>query len=247
MKKSTLILVSFAVLVTISVVAQIAATKGYTSSDSLMLSGKISERTYEALPIKHLDIRGPIKVILTAGLPSRTITADESILDKLVDSDPDPERLLLELPSDVSYEGIDIIATISIPDLETISLTNSAGFESSAPLTFKNNRISSTGYSDIKLDYLDAENIHISSGGSTNIKLSGKSAALTLDMSGSAAVDASSMIVQVCEVNGSGSTTVSVHADSLLNISTSGSSEVSYSGAAKINYNSGGSGSLRVL
>ena len=247
MKKSSLILVCFAAFVTLSMVAQIAASRKFDVASALSLSGKISERTYEALPIKHLDIRGPIQVILTAGLPSTMIKADEAILDKLVDADPDPERLLLELPSEFSYEGHEIIANISMPALETISLSNTSSFKSSAPLTFKNNRISSTGYCDIDLEYEDAEKIHISGSGSSNVKLGGRAANLIIEMTGASEIDATNMLAGVCEVNGSGATSAAVYADSLLRISMSGSATVKYSGNAKVEFSSAGSASLQVL
>ena len=247
MKISNIILAVLIGGLALSMVVDIATSKKDGANvEGVTLTGKRATRTYDALALKHLNIEGPIKVILTAGLPKLSIEADEGLLDELQDKDEDPVTLSIELPQNTNDVG-EIIAYLSTPTLETITLSGNGRIASPEALPFEENTITLNGSANAQLDYLNAAFLKVNGSGGTNANLSGRTARFEAELSGGNEIDAADLIAQVVEISGSGSTNASIHADSILNFSASGSSSLKYSGNPKVNFSSSGSGSLKAI
>ncbi len=247
MKISNIILAVLIGGLALSMVVDIATSKkDGIDIEGVTLSGKQATRNYEALALKHLNIEGPIKVILSAGIPKLSIEADEGLFEELEDKNSDPETLSIELPYNVENSG-EIIAYLSTPNLETISLTGSGSIESTGALPYDRSIITLNGSASAKLEYLDAGLVSVNGSGGTNALLSGKTEKLIAGLSGGNEIVAGELLAKVVEINGSGSTTARVHADSILNFSASGSSTLQYTGTPKVSFSSSGSGRLEAI
>ncbi len=243
MQTSNIIITLLIAGIGISTIVDVASFGSTTLPADLELTGTMGERTYNALPIKHLNVEGPIRVILTAGLPSHRVTADEGLLDRLADHDDDPESLSLVLPKGANETG-DITAYISTPDLETLSLEGTASASSASALPWKKNRLGISGSGSIDFEYSSADNLEMYGSGSTNATLKGRAQHISINVSGSNEVDAEHLLAQVATVKGSGSNNVTVNADSILTAALSGSGQVRYTGGPVVNFNSSGSAKL---
>jgi hypothetical protein len=247
MKTSNIILAVLIGGLALSMMVDIATSKkeGSEIIEGVALTGKRVSRTYETLALKHLNIEGPIKVILSAGIPQLSIEADEGLLDQLSDKDDDPETLSIELPQN-TYNAGEITAYLSTPTLETISLTNGS-IESPDALPYLNNTITLSGSASASMKYGSADLVQIKGSGGTKARLTGTTKKLVAGLSGGNEIIAGQLIAQVVEIMGSGSTTARVHADSILNISASGSSTLQYTGSPKVSFSSSGSARLEAI
>ena len=247
MKISNIILAVLIGGLALSMVVDIATSKmDGVNIEGVALSGKKATRTYETLALKHLNVEGPIKVILSAGIPQLSIEADENLLDQLADGDEDPETLSISLPSNMQNVG-EIIAYLSTPTLETISLSGSGSIETPDTLPYLHNTITLNGNAHANLSYSGAEFLRIAGSGGTSASLSGTTEKLVAGLSGGNEIKAGELIAKVVEINGSGSTNARVHADSILNFSASGSSTLQYTGTPKVSFSSSGSGRMEAI
>jgi len=247
MKISNIILTTLIGVLALSMVVEVASSKrDGVNVEGVTLSGKRATRTYDAIALKHLNIEGPINVILTAGIPKLSIEADERLLDELTDKDKDPQTLSLVLPQNTKNVG-EITAYLSTPTLETISFSGGGSISSPEALPYASNTITLNGSASAEMKYLNADFIRIAGSGGTNATLSGKTQKLVAGLSGGNEIVAGDLIAKVVDINGSGSTNARVHADSLLNFAASGSSSLQYSGTPKVSFSSSGSGSLESL
>ncbi|MFK8056525.1 MAG: DUF2807 domain-containing protein [Saprospiraceae bacterium] len=247
MKISNIILAVLIGGLGLSMIVDIATSqKDGVAIEGVTLSGKRATRSYDAIALKHLNIEGPIKVILSAGIPKLTIEADEGLLDELMDKDTDPERLSIELPHNTNGTG-GVTVSLSTPTLETITLSGSGSIVSTESLPYKSNVIRFEGSPSADLTYSDADLIKFSGSGGTNATLKGKTKRFEAAMSGGNEIIADELFAQVVDISGSGSTEALVHADSILNFSAAGSSSLRYTGTPKVSFSSSGSGRLEAI
>jgi len=247
MKISNIILAVLIGGLGLSMVVDIATSKkDGVAVEGVTLSGKRATRTYDAIALKHLNIKGPIQVILSAGIPNLSIEADEGLLEELADKDVDPETLTIELPTNTNGVG-EIIVSLSTPTLETISMRGSGSITSPEPLPYASNTITLAGNPFVDLNYSNSTLLKYSGSGGTNAKFRGRVKRFEANMSGGNEIKAGELIAQVVDISGSGSTEAIVHADSLLSFSASGSSSLKYTGNPKVNFSSAGSGKLESI
>lgn len=249
MRTSNLILAVLAAVIATGIIVNVFASvpEGSAGAD-LTLAGIRAERDYDALPLRHLRVSGPISVILSAGVPDVRIEADEALLDHLGDADPDPDVLALRLPRGTRLPpGDRIVAHVSTPTLERISLSGSAGVSSPAALSFARVALNTSGNCSADLHFSGAQALEVASSGSADIGLRGTAHALSAGFSGAGDLDAGRLAAQVVRINSSGNANSVVHADSLLVVASSGSGTVGYYGQPRVDFKNSGSGRVRAL
>ena len=242
MKTSNLILIVTALL--LAALPFALATYAKIGAPKLELSGERVSEELEALPLKHLDIKGPIQLILTAGLPKVTLEGDSKLLQQL-EREQDGDRLSLELPQ---FNGIRqedfVIARVQTNDLSELRLEGRARAQSEAALPYRNFELHGAGGPWVELEFMDAKlvDVHYAGGGTANLR--GVAATLDIDLSGGNTVDARELRAQHVSVDAAGGNTASVWADSTLDVSGAGSINVNYLGDPQVS--SRGSGSVSV-
>ena len=246
MKISNLILGLFLAGLALFLTVSIASSKVHADSSDITLSGKPQTHTYEAFALKHIDIEGPIKVMLSAGIPQMSVSADQAILDELKDRDPGQETVSIKLPNNLRNVG-EIILTVQTPTLESITLTGEAQVQATDSLPYSTNVINLNGSGSANLLYKGATRLDVHASGGTKVTLAGYANTLSAELSGGNSIEAGSLLAQVVDVKGSGSTHATVAADSLLTFSGSGSSHLEYYGSPKVNFSGAGSSSMKAL
>ena len=248
MRTSNIILTLLAaVLATVVIVTISSSAVGGSVGGDIELSGVRAERSYDAMPLRHLRVGGPIRVLLAAGAPGLRIEADEALLDALADADPDPATLSIEVPRGVRLSADEIVAHVTTPTLEEISLSGRVYLSSEGVLPFARNAINLSGSCSVDLEYADARQLDLGASGSADVDLRGRTRALVAGFSGSGDLDAAGLSAAIVRINSSGSASAVVRADSLLEVRSSGSGDVRYHGQPRVSFTNSGSGKLRAI
>lgn len=245
MKISNAILLAAFSLAALLLITHIALAKGETLAP-LEPTGERVTRTYDIPTLRHLDFEGPIRLILTAGLPSVTIEADAAYADHLDDADEEADKLTIDLPrlkGDMNDAQM-VTARVSAPDMRSIRMSGRSELQSAGALDYEDLEVRLSGSAIVDLDLADVTALELDGSGSVRGMLRGRVAYFDFDASGSSDIDASALRVMRAEVNLSGSSKLRVHVDSLMNVRGSGSSRVEYTGAGRVNSKVSGSGEV---
>lgn len=247
MKASNLILLGLLAFAAASVAFGVVTSKVGVAGP-VELTGERITRDLDANPLRHLDLEGPMRVILTAGIPKLSIEGDRAVVAALEDTDPDPARLKLDLPDGLRLPaGEEIVARIQTPTLETIDLSGSVRVETPAALPFARNAWDVSGNTRLELSYADAASLEFDGSGSTNVRLAGRARFVDAEFSGSAGLEAGELQARVVSIDASGSSTSTVRVDSVLRFAGSGSNVVEYYGSPRVESSNSGSGGVRAL
>ena len=236
----------FAAMLTAAINLRVAIHE--QSGDMGSLTGNRSSVEHaSSIPLKHLEIIGPMKLILSAGMPSVIIEADEALQSQLQDKHEDPETLRLEVPKHLRAESLNIIARVSSPDLQSMQLDGDITVSSEGVLSFRENVLNCSGSTFLELDYSGADLIRVESSGSVSGRISGRTTRLDLDHSGSNHLDAETLKADSVFISFSGSCESNVYAEQFLSVEGSGSGHIRYAGRPQIESDFSGSASLRSL
>ncbi len=248
MKTSNLLLLGGFAALCLFLISHITMAKGGVTS-GLELAGMRSTKTFDLPALKHLDFEGPVRLILTAGMPSVTIEADDALMSEIVDRDSEDDRLTIRVPrTGGDYRASDmIVARISSPDLRTVAMGGRNAISSTAPLTYRSLALDLSGGTELDLAFVDIDSLRVDGSGSVSGTLRGLASLFTLDGSGSADVDASGLRAKSAKIDISGSGNVRLHADSLLSVRGSGSTEVEYTGQPRVSTSVSGSGKVSAV
>ncbi len=248
MKTSNLLLISGFAAAVVFLTFHIASAR-QSIQPAVELSGTRGTKTYDLPALQHLDFEGPVRLILTSGLPSVTIEADEALMPELVDRDSEDDRLTIRVPrTGGDYRESDmIVARVSSPSLRTVAMSGRNSISSSAPLDYRSLSLNLSGGTQMDLAFVRIDSLRVEGSGSMGGQVRGVANHLMIEGSGSADLDASGLVAKVAGVEISGSGKFRVHADSLLSVKGSGSSEVEYSGNARVSSSVSGSGSVRMV
>ena len=250
MKTSSRILLGAFLAAALLVVVHIAGAAG-GAIGGVDLSGERATRTFDLVALRHLRLDGPFRLILSAGLPSVTIEGDRALVDRLEDRDPADDVLDLrsaraKTPPLDREAGV-LVARVSSPGLARVELAGNTEMLSEGALPYRMLDLDMAGSTRLDLDFADLGQLDLDHAGSLRGSLRGRADHFTFDASGSSDLDASDLITQRAEVSVSGSSSVRVHADSLLTVRGSGSTRVAYSGAARVSQRISGSGEVTTL
>ena len=243
MRTSNQLLLAFAaIVVAIPFVLAFGAKAGVRSA--VELSGVRAERTLEALPFKHLDVRGPITLILTAGLPEVRLEGDQALLD-LIDDEAAGDKLTLDLDSATGVAPADkLTAYVRTPELDKLELRGQASARGPEALPYRRLHIEGAGGPNVDLAFTDAAALRVEYSGGGYAKLAGRVADLDIDLAGGSTVEARDLAAHVARVDASGGHTLDLRVDSLLDVSGAGSLKIRYVGSPKVS--SRGSGNVSV-
>ena len=248
MKTSNALLLAGFLLVATFLVVHIARAKGKALAP-LELSGERVTKTYDLPALKHLDLEGPIRLILTAGLPSVTIEADAAQMEHLTDQDDVPDKLTLRLPrgnGDVTDAEM-IVARVSSPALRRVQMSGRNELQFSAPLDYGYLDLDLSGGTVVDLAFTRVDSLYVDGSGSLRGMLRGAGGLVEISGSGSTDLDASELRARQASVSVSGSATVRIHADSTLDVRGSGSTNVRYSGQPRLTTKVSGSSSVEAV
>ena len=248
MKTSNALLLAGAALAALLFVAHIARAKsGPTVAPEL--TGERVTKTYDLPALKHLDLEGPIRLILTAGLPSVTVEADASQIALLDDRDDVPDKLTLRLPRGRGdlREADMVVARVSSPALRRVEMSGRSELEGSAPLDYGYLDLDLSGGTVVDLAFTQIDSLYVDASGSLRGVLRGAGGLVEFRGSGSSDLDASGLRARQAVVSVSGSSAVRVHADSTLEVRGSGSTDVEYSGQPRLTTKLSGSSSVEAV
>ena len=247
MKTSNLLLLAGALVVAASVIAQVVLAKA-SLAPATALSGTMATRTFDLPALRHLDLEGPIRLILTAGLPSVTVEGDQALIAELADRDTDPTSLTLVVPrTRPGGPGHEVIVRVSSQVLREVELAGARSVESDGPLPYRALRLASSGGTMYALEFEGVDSLWVAHSGSLDGTIGGRARHAAFEFSGSSELDATRLHSEHVRVEASGSNDFRIHADSTLRVEASGSSTVRYAGRPQLQVETSGSGQVRML
>ena len=246
MKTSNALLLAGFALAALFLVVHIAGARGGLVTPR-ELTGERVTRAYDLPALRHLDLEGPIRLILTAGLPSVTVEGDRAQLAELEDADDVADKLTLTIPrSSGAYREAEMVTVrVSSPSLREVELSGRGDVQSAAPLDYGALSLKLSGGTTVDLAFVAIDSLRVAGSGSIGGMLRGEGRYLDLDGSGSVDLDASGLRVRVADLDFSGSSHARVHVDSLLRVDGSGSTTVEYAGDAEVESSMSGSSKVR--
>ena len=246
MKTSNLLLLGGFLAAALFLIVHIARAKADVVAPR-ELTGERVTRTYDLPALRHLDLEGPIRLILTAGMPSVTIEGDEAQLAELEDEDEVADKLTLTIPrSSGSYREAEMVTVrVSSPTLREVEMDGRNDLQSAAPLDYRALTLDLSGGTTVDLAFVEIDSLLVRGSGSLSGMLRGEGHYLDVDGGGSVDLDASGFRVLVGDLDFSGSSNTRVHVDSLLRVKGSGATRIEYSGDAEVESEMSGSSKVR--
>lgn len=222
-------------------------------SSVLILSGllvqaqdKISEiRTVSAFT--GVEAHDGINLYIAMGPQKVEVKATSDILPK-VETEVENGVLSLEVDMDWSNftwggsPSIDVYVTL--PSVNLISGSGGSDVLSGSIIKSSQLKVRSSGGADVKLE-LEVDKLDVNSSGGADTELRGKANNATMDASGGSDIDASKLLVKICDVEASGGADVDVNVEKELTASASGGGDITYSGnPTKVNKSESGGGDI---
>jgi hypothetical protein len=219
------------------------------ASTSLVLAGCVympnqprvtEDREIEDVTALVLKTDGDVVVTL-GDTPSLTITAPESLMERL-SSEVDGDVLTLDLKGPhLGYDRVDYAITVT--SLDDIAIEGSGDID--VDFTGAEEiRLAIDGSGDIDGVGVDATRVEGSIEGSGDIELTGRADELSLEIDGSGNFEGQELETERSTVSISGSGDVEVFATETLDAEISGSGEIRYTGGAEVSSDVSGSGSI---
>jgi putative autotransporter adhesin-like protein len=183
--------------------------------------GPPTSQTREVPAFTRIDNPSSVDVVLTVGEPQRVrVRAGKKVISD-VHTDVRDGTLHLDFDHH-GWGGDDVVVEASVERLDGVT---------------------ADGSGDIEATGIDAGSFQLRSSGSSDIALSGRAGALTVDLDGSGDADVSGLRVNDARVTAEGSGDVDVRADKL-DVRLDGSGDVHYHGNPELSQNVDGSGDL---
>jgi Putative auto-transporter adhesin, head GIN domain len=153
-------------------------------------------------------------------------------------------RIKVEVRDGILYVGLEkgkwnlsnknLKAYISFKNLDKLSVSGSCDVYVDGIIKADDLKISLSGSSDIRQAKLDVKKLDVDLSGSSDMKVSGIAANLTIDVSGSSQFKGDNLVTDFCKANASGSSDISITVTKELSARTSGSSDVLVKGEGVI-------------
>ncbi|MFP4556944.1 MAG: head GIN domain-containing protein [Bacteroidales bacterium] len=220
------------------------------SSCTSGLSGEIEKETRSVKGFSGISLSIAADVYLTQdNNHSLTIEADKEILDKIV-TEVSGSTLLIKTERGTrlnSWGNSNIKIHVSMPDVETLSVTGSGDIKAVTPIKAKALSTKITGSGDILISDLTLKRLDASVTGSGDINLSGKVSAedASVKITGSGDVTVKGVEFKDAMVSISGSGDAYIVAKENLEARILGSGDITYSGNPLVDTKISGSGSLK--
>lgn len=178
---------------------------------------------------------------LSVGEPSLTITAAESVLERLTTT-IEGDTLEIDLPGSWNNPGR-IEYDLALPALDTVSIPGSG--EVTGELAPDDRlTIDIGGSGQVRLDPVDVSDVAVTISGSGEVTLEGRTDTLAVRVPGAGRYSGSDLVARSAVVSISGSGRADVNATETLDASIAGSGEITYLGEPTVTSNVTGLGRI---
>lgn len=182
--------------------------------------------------------------IASAALPSLSVTAPESLLDRLT-SDVDAGTLVLGRARGAWWVPGGARYLLEVDEALRSVVVTGSGDVIAADVTGRDVEITVSGSGDVLLAGVDADRVTITVTGSGDVEVSGTADQMSVTVQGSGEVRATTLTAAEATVEVAGSGDVGLRATGTLDARVSGSGTVTYSGRPTVTSDVSGSGDVR--
>ena len=192
-----------------------------------------------------IGVGGSFDVILVKGTEgSIKIEGEENIIP-YIETEVNGDKLQIKYKKNVNIKTTKrLTVTVTIEDIDMISLGGSGNILSKETLNAKDFKVSLGGSGNITLT-INSDKISANIGGSGNIKLSGSTEELKCSIAGSGSIKAYNLKTEELDANIAGSGSISTTVKTKINAKIVGSGSIYYKGnASNINKKTVGSGCI---
>ncbi len=207
------------------------------------LTGETTTQTRSVDGFTGIALSGNAKLTVTQGDAfSVAVTTDSGLLEH-IDTSVHGHTLQIDQHYSIAGRSPDVAVTVTMPHLTYLDVSGS----SSTTVTKVHGdslHVSSSGSSDIRID-AQVQELAVDVAGSGDLTLTGTAAAADVTVSGSGTVSGSKLATATAHVSVSGSGDVTLRVDTTLDANVAGSGSINYYGDPVANSDVSGSGSIR--
>jgi hypothetical protein len=233
-------------LIPMVLVAAILCT-GLTACSIVVGTGPVTDKTYDLSGFQNIEISSAINYDITRSPNYRVNVSAHENLFQYLDVKTSSNILIVRMKPD-SHTNSDIHVTISLPELDSITISGASkgslsGFESNQPLDIEvsgasqldleasagRTRMVVSGASKVK-GTLTAQDFRLNLSGASRCELEGRATAGDITVSGASNLFCLDFKTQGCRIGASGASTGRIYCSGNLDIEASGASTVIYSG-----------------
>lgn len=206
------------------------------------LTGETTTQTRSVTGFTGVAVSGNANVTVTQGDAFSVAVTADSGLQKHIDTSVRGSTLEIDQKYSVAGRSPDVAVTITVPQLKELIL---AGSSSTTVDGVRGEflHVSSSGSSDIRID-AEVKTLAVAVDGSGDLALTGTAGSADITVSGSGTVNGSELTAARATVSVSGSGDVTLRVDTTLDANVSGSGSVNYYGDPAVRSDVAGSGSV---
>ncbi|RLD43369.1 MAG: hypothetical protein DRI89_04730, partial [Bacteroidetes bacterium] len=190
-------------------------------------SGPVSKQERSVENFKAIKIGGAAEIILMQGKEQSVVVETNANIQDRVEVNVSNNTLAVKLNNIKKYDVLKLY--ITAVKIERIQLSGAAELRAADTISGGNLQLVASGASDIEM-LVDYNNIVTKASGASVVRLDGKSASHTIEVSGASEVKAKSLLTTTTIVKASGASSCFVNAKTNLTYQVSGASDVSYVG-----------------
>ncbi len=190
-------------------------------------SGPVSKQERSVENFKAIKIGGAAEIILMQGKEQSVVVETNANIQDRVEVNVSNNTLAVKLNNIKKYDVLKLYVTAV--KIERIQLSGAAELRAADTISGGNLQLVASGASDIEM-LVDYNNIVTKASGASVVRLDGKSASHTIEVSGASEVKAKSLLTTTTIVKASGASSCFVNAKTNLTYQVSGASDVSYVG-----------------
>lgn len=215
------------------------------NTDSLKGDGNIVKEQRTTTAFSKIEIDGGYELIVSQGNnESVAVEADKNLLERITTS-VSGDKLNISVNGSI-YPSRKVKVYVTLINFSSLECNGSVQITCATPFHVDKFKLESNGSASGKLDIF-ATSLEAESAGSSEMIFTGKTQKSKYEIAGSGKIMALDMISEDCEIDISGSGSVSVNATSKLDIDIAGSGDVKYTGTATVKQSVAGSGSVQKL
>lgn len=206
------------------------------------LTGETTTQTRSVDGFTGIALSGNANLTVTQGNSfSVAVTADSGLQNHI---DTSVRGSTLEIDQDYSIAGRspDVTVTVTLPQLDELDVSGSSS-TTIAGISGESLHVSSSGSSDMRID-AQVKTLTVDVAGSGDLALTGTADSAHITISGSGTVSGSELAAATANVSVSGSGDVTLRVNTTLDASVLGSGDVNYYGDPAVRSDVAGSGSV---
>ena len=207
------------------------------------LTGETTTQTRSVDGFTGIALSGNAKLTVTQGDAFSVAVTTDSGLQNHIDTSVRGSTLEIDQNYSIAGRSPDVAVTVTMPHLTYLDVSGS----SSTTITKVHGdslHVSSSGSSDIRID-AQVQELAVDVAGSGDLALTGTAGSAAITVSGSGTVSGSTLATATAHVSVSGSGDVTLRVDTTLDANVAGSGSINYYGDPVFNSDVSGSGSIR--